>query len=72
MSVDEGGLLESALRAAGNDPLLRLVDGAGHDLAEADEPVIEGLAADLVARLEPRELPPVLVALEEMDGGEVR
>jgi hypothetical protein len=38
----------------------------GHHLAEADEGVIRTIAADLATRLEPRELPPVLLAIEEM------
>lgn len=43
-----------------------LVPGAGHDLAEADDGVIVEIARDLAARLEPRQLPPVLLAIEEM------
>jgi len=43
------------------------VPGAGHDLAEAPDAVIDEIAADLAARLLPRELPPVLLAIEEMD-----
>ena len=49
--------------------MLRLADGAGHDLAEAGDDVIGGFVDDLVRRMEPRELPPVLVAIEEMGGG---
>lgn len=66
---EESLLIESALRASGNAPSRRVVPGAGHDLAEAPEAAIDELAADLAARLLPRELPPVLVAIEEMDGG---
>ncbi len=66
--ADESRLLASVLRGAGNEPELRLVQGAGHELAEADEAEISATAADLAARLEPRELPPVLVALQELDG----
>lgn len=66
---DESRLLEATLRAAGNEPMLRLADGAGHDLAEAGDDVIGGFVDDLVRRMEPRELPPVLVAIEEMGGG---
>ena len=62
----EGRLLVAALAEAGNDPLLTVVDGAGHDLAEADDEVIGAFADSLIARMEPRELPPVLVAIEEM------
>jgi pimeloyl-ACP methyl ester carboxylesterase len=68
---DESELLSNALREAGNDPAVRVIPGAGHDLAEADDAVIAELAADLGRRLLPRELPPVLVALEEM-GGDVQ
>lgn len=68
VSPDESELLLAALRDAGNEPDLRLVAGAGHDLAEAPDGLIADLARDLAARLQPRELPPVLVALEEMDG----
>ena len=62
----EARLLATALAEAGNDPLLTVVDGAGHDLAEADDGVIDAFADALIARMEPRELPPVLVAIEEM------
>lgn len=72
VAPDEAALLASALRDAGNDPRLRLVDGAGHDLAEATDELIAELAGNLAAALEPRELPPVLVALEEMDGDSVQ
>lgn len=59
---------ESAVLAAGleGEPRVRVVKAAGHDLAEADDALIGEVAADLAARLEPRELPPVLVAIEEM------
>lgn len=66
---DESGLLLTALREAGNQPALQIVPGAGHDLAEADDGTIGELAADLAGRLEPRDLPPVLLAIEEMGGG---
>jgi len=65
--ADESRLLEAILRSAGNDPSLRVVPGAGHDLAEADDPTVGEIARDLAVRLEPRALPPVLVALEGMD-----
>lgn len=67
--AEESRLLEAILRGGGNDPLLRLVEGANHDLAEAPEDVIGSFADDLVARMQPRDLPPVLVAIEEMSGG---
>lgn len=63
---DESRLLSVALAAAGNEPTLQLIEAAGHDLAEADDTTIAGFAAALVARMEARELPPVLVAIEEM------
>lgn len=63
---DESALLERVLRDGGNAPTRRLVAGAGHDLAEADDALIGEIAADLAARLVPRELPPALVAIEEM------
>lgn len=63
---DESRVVDEVLRAAGNDPLLQLVDGAGHELEEADDARIAAIAGALVARMEPRELPPVLVAIEEM------
>ena len=63
---DESKLLAAALVEAGNKPELRFVNGAGHDLAEASDELIGEVAADLAARLLPRELPPVLLAIEEM------
>jgi pimeloyl-ACP methyl ester carboxylesterase len=65
---EESQLLEAILRDGGGDPLLRLAEGAGHDLVEAGDPVIGSFADELVARMQPRELPPVLVAIEEMGG----
>jgi hypothetical protein len=62
----ESGLLETALRAAGEEPSKRLVPGAGHDLGEASDEVISEVAVDLAGRLLPRDLPPVLLAIEEM------
>lgn len=64
--ADESRLLAAILRDGGNDPLLQVIEGAGHDLAEADEAAIGEFADALVARMESRELPPVLVAIEEM------
>jgi uncharacterized protein len=62
---DESRLLTAVLRDGGNDPDLQLIDSAGHDLAGAVDEI--GAFADaLVARMERRELPPVLVAIEEM------
>jgi alpha-beta hydrolase superfamily lysophospholipase len=64
---DESRLLEAVLVQAGNVPAARrLVPGAGHDLAEASDDLIGSVAADLAARMLPRELPPVLLALEDL------
>ncbi len=63
---EESRLLDGALRDAGNDPWLAIVEGAGHDLAEAGDEVIDEFADALAVRIQPRELPPVLVAIEEM------
>jgi alpha-beta hydrolase superfamily lysophospholipase len=63
---EESELLELVLVEAGNRPSRRLVPDAGHDLAEAGDQLIGELAADLAARLLPRELPPLLTAIEEM------
>jgi alpha-beta hydrolase superfamily lysophospholipase len=63
---DEMALLAGALAEAGNAPESRLLPGVGHDLAEASDAVIGELAGDLASRLLPRELPPVLLAIEEM------
>ncbi|HEY6608829.1 MAG TPA: alpha/beta fold hydrolase [Candidatus Limnocylindria bacterium] len=65
---DEADLLATTLSAAGIDPVVQVVDGAGHDLAEADDERIGATAAALIAMMEPRELPPVLVAIEQMGG----
>ena len=63
---DESTLLAAALSDAGNAPGSRHVPGAGHDLAEASDELIGEIAADLARRLLPRDLPPVLLAIEEM------
>lgn len=65
---DESRLLADALREAGNTPDLQLLDGAGHDLDEADDAAISTFADAVIARMEPRDLPPVLLAIEEMQG----
>jgi pimeloyl-ACP methyl ester carboxylesterase len=62
---DESVLLERALVDAGNEPDRRLV-AAGHDLVEAPDAVIDELATDLAARIRRVDLPPVLMAIEEM------
>jgi len=63
---DESRLLDAVLRDAGNEPVLQEIEGAGHDLAEAGDARIGAFADALVGRMEPRELPPVLVAIEQM------
>jgi uncharacterized protein len=63
---DESRLLSGVLSDAGNRPVLQLVPGAGHDLAEAEDDRIGAFADALIAGMEPRELPPVLLAIEEM------
>jgi pimeloyl-ACP methyl ester carboxylesterase len=63
---DESELLAAALAEGGNEPSRRIVPAAGHDLAEASDAIIGELANDLAARLLPRDLPPVLVAIEGM------
>jgi predicted esterase len=65
----ESRLLEDVLRAGGNDPVRHLAEGSGHDLDEAGDDRIGAFVDELVGRMEPRELPPVLVAIEEMGGG---
>ena len=63
---DESVLLERVLRDAGNDLLRHQIAGAGHDLAEAGDAEIAAFADALAERIESRELPPVLVAIERM------
>lgn len=63
---DESALLAAALALGGEPGAVRIVPGAGHDLAEAGDDVIGELADDLAARLLPRDLPPLLLAIEEM------
>ena len=66
---DESRLLAATLSASGNDPVLQLADDAGHELSEGSDDVIGAFAGALVGRIVPRELPPVLVAIEQMGGG---
>ncbi len=63
--IEESRLLEATLREGGNEPALLEITGAGHDLGDAD---MDDVAGALAARMEPRELPPVLVAIEQMGG----
>ena len=67
--ADESRLLASALEAGDNAPSRWLEAGAGHELAELDDARIGSIADDLAARLEPRELPPVLLAIEDAGTG---
>jgi predicted esterase len=64
--ADESVLLAQVLADAGNEPVVQLIDGAGHELGEAPEARIGAFAETLVARMEPRDLPPVLMAIEGM------
>lgn len=63
---DESALLATALAEGGNRPNRRVVAGIAHDLAGASDAIIGELADDLAVRLLPRDLPPVLVAMEGM------
>jgi pimeloyl-ACP methyl ester carboxylesterase len=63
---EESQLLAASLASAGEAPGVRWVEAAGHDLAEADDQLISELAENLATRLLPRDLPPLLVAIEEM------
>jgi pimeloyl-ACP methyl ester carboxylesterase len=63
---EESQLFAQVLRDGGNQPLLQALDGAGHDLAEADDAAVDAFAAALAERIQRRELPPVLVAIEQM------
>ena len=66
---EESVLLAEALTAGGNEMSRRVVPRAGHDLAEAADSVVDEIAGDLAARIRSVELPPVLVAIEEMTDG---
>jgi len=63
----EAALLAAVLAEAGNVPELTVAPGR-HDLVETSDAVIGDFAASLVGRMHPRELPPVLLAIEEMSG----
>ena len=65
-SNDESALLAQVLSEAGNAPLLQLIAGAGHGLEEADDAAIGAFVGALADRMRPRDLPPVLMAIEEM------
>lgn len=63
----ESALLAAVLAEAGNAPELTVTPG-GHGLGEAPDAVIGAFADGLLARMQPRELPPVLLAIEQMGG----
>ena len=63
---DDAELLQAVLEAAGNQPDLQVITGAGHELAEAPDQVIAQVAEDLASRLVARPLPAVLLAIQEM------
>jgi pimeloyl-ACP methyl ester carboxylesterase len=63
---EESRLLAASLVSSGEAPQVRWVEEAGHDLAEGSAELIGELADDLATRLLPRDLPPVLLAIEEM------
>jgi alpha-beta hydrolase superfamily lysophospholipase len=65
---DESALLAEALRGGGNRPSMRVIADAAHDLAEAPDSLLAEVAADLADRISVVDLPPVLVAIEEMGG----
>lgn len=61
---DESLLLAATLAEAGNAPERQVIPRADHDLRGADDATIALVADDLAGRLVPRQLPPVLIALE--------
>ena len=63
---EEAELLQAVLESAGNQPDLRLISGAGHELAEGPDEVVAQVAEDLTSRLVARPLPAVLLAIQEM------
>jgi alpha-beta hydrolase superfamily lysophospholipase len=63
---EESALLQRALPPGAATASRTVVSDAGHDLDEAGDEVIGRIAADLAARLLPRDLPPVLLAIEAM------
>ena len=63
---DESRLLADVLDEAGNDPVLQVLDAGGHDWTDAGDDAVDAFAGALADRMAPRELPPVLVAIEEM------
>ena len=63
---EESMLLAASLAGAGEAPRMMPIPSAGHDLSQASDDLIGEIADDLAARLLPRDLPPVLVAIEEM------
>lgn len=68
VSPDESSLLAATLDEAGVGAVRQELPGVGHDLAEASPEQIGAFADAITIRMEPRELPPVLVAIEQMGG----
>ncbi len=67
---DESALLAEALAAGGQrDVATRGRRGPGMTWRKRATSVVVEIAADLAARIRPVELPPVLVAIEEMTDG---
>jgi uncharacterized protein len=66
--ADESRLLASVLPSE-SVSAVQLEPGAGHDLAEVDDDRIGSIAQDLAERLLPRELPPVLLAIDDAGTG---
>lgn len=64
--ADEARILADVFRDAGNDPVLQLIEGGDHDLSGSPDGALDAFVDALASRMEPRELPPVLVAIEEM------
>ena len=69
VAPDEAGLLAATLAAGGTGLTILEIAGAGHDLAEASDESIAEIAGALAGGIEPRDLPPVLLAIEQMGGG---
>jgi pimeloyl-ACP methyl ester carboxylesterase len=61
----ESELLAAVLAGAGNAPDLTVTPG-GHDLDGVPDTVIGDFADALIGRMQPRDLPPVLLAIEQM------
>ncbi len=60
----ESRIIASVLAAAENEPVVQIAPGSGHELASND--AVADFVDALAERIAPRELPPVLLAIEEM------